>query len=218
LEKKRSIQERTNEREGKMRFIKYVMLGVVALMAGCASTPMEKLTAAPPKPAADQAQVVFMRDSFLGQAIQASVFDVTTPSTQFIGVVTNKTKVAYATTAGKHTFMVVSEAADFLEADLTAGKTYYAMVIPRMGAWKARFSLWPVAKDPSAKYSLQSKDFPSWLADTTWVANSPASKAWYEANKASVESKQKEYWAVWQKKSPEDIKERTLQPGDGQVM
>ena len=34
-------------------------------------------------------------------------------------------------------FSVVGEAADFLEADLAAGKTYYIQVAPRMGAWKA---------------------------------------------------------------------------------
>jgi hypothetical protein len=198
-----------------MRITPLLALLGTLLLTGCSSMmkPAENPTVQPSPQ--DGAQVVFMRSAFMAKAIDASVYDVTGGKTQFIGILSNGTKVAYPTSAGRHTFMVVSEAADFLEADLAPGKTYYSMVIPRMGMWKARFSLWPVARDPKAEYSTQSSDFKDWIADTRLVTNSPKSLGWFDSNKASVESKRVEYWPVWQKKSPADVELRTLHQADG---
>lgn len=196
-------------------FYIFTLLGTL-LLAGCASNPMAPVADQTlPPAAADSAQVVFMRDAYTGKAIVSSLYDVTDGKTRFIGVMANGTKIAYPTTPGKHTFMVVSEAADFMEADLVAGKTYYALVTPRMGLWKARFSLWPISNDPEAAHSLKSKDFKGWVEDTDLVTNSPKSLAWYERVKASVEKKRASYWPVWQEKSAEAVAERTLKPTDG---
>lgn len=111
--------------------------------------------------------------------------------------------------------MVVSEAADFLEADFLPGRTYYSIVTPRMGAWKARFSLWPIRNDGSSEYNTGSADFTKWVNSTKLVHNTKESEAWYANNKASVKSKQLEYWPVWQQKTPEDLARRTLNPDDG---
>ena len=196
-------------------FYIFTLLGTL-LLAGCASNPMDPVadqTVQPPAPG--MSQVVFMRDAYTGKAIVSSLYDVTDGKTQFIGVMANGTKIAHPTTPGKHTYMVVSEAADFMEADLVAGKTYYALVTPRMGLWKARFSLWPISNDPEASHSLKSKNFKEWVEDTEMVTNSPKSLAWYERVKASVEKKRAEYWPVWQEKSADAVAERTLKPTDG---
>ena len=196
-------------------FYIFTLLGTL-LLAGCASNPMAPVADQTlPPAAADSAQVVFMRDAYTGKTIVSSLYDVTDGKTRFIGVMANGTKIAYPTTPGKHTFMVVSEAADFMEADLVAGKTYYALVTPRMGLWKARFSLWPISNDPEAAHSLKSKNFKGWVEDTDLVTNSPKSLAWYERVKASVEKKRASYWPVWQEKSAEAVAERTLKPTDG---
>ena len=196
-------------------FYIFTLLGTL-LLAGCASNPMDPVadqTVQPPAPG--MSQVVFMRDAYTGKAIVSSLYDVTDGKTQFIGVMANGTKIAHPATPGKHTYMVVSEAADFMEADLVAGKTYYALVTPRMGLWKARFSLWPISNDPEASHSLKSKNFKEWVEDTEMVTNSPKSLAWYERVKASVEKKRAEYWPVWQEKSADAVAERTLKPTDG---
>jgi len=186
------------------------------LVVGCASNPMQ---VAPDQtidePPADKAQVVFLRSSFVGSAISASLYEVTGGKTEFIGVINNGTKVVHETTPGKQTFMVVSEAADFLEAELEGGKTYHAIVTPRMGAWKARFSLWPIRKGSDGRFNTESDDFNSWMENTDLMVNTPESRQWFENNKASVMSKQKEYWEVWQEKSDADLAERTLRPDDG---
>jgi hypothetical protein len=159
--------------------------------------------------------VVFMRSSFVGAAIKTSIYEVTNGETKFIGIMKNKTKINYETTPGKHTFMVVSEAADFMEADLMAGKTYYSMVTPRTGAWKARFSMIPVRNDGTTKFNTNSEKFEKWKTKTKVVLMSEKSKAWYEKHKNSVEDKRVKYWGKWMQKSAEDISARTLNAGDG---
>ena len=55
--------------------------------------------------------------------IKASIYEVTGEETKFIGILKNKSKIIYKSNPGKHTFMGVSEAADFMEANIVEGKT-----------------------------------------------------------------------------------------------
>ena len=193
-----------------------LLLIAITLLAGCASNPM---VVAPQqellKPQNNESQVVFMRSSFVGSAISASLYEVTNGDIEFIGVIVNGTKVSYKTTPGKHVFMVVSEAADFMEADLSSGKNYYSIATPRMGAWAARFSLWPIKNDPNADFHTDMPQFDGWLKNTKLVENTDKSLAWYEANKETVRQKYEKYWPVWKTKSEADLLKRTLMPEDG---
>lgn len=199
-----------------MRITCLLTLVGTLLLTGCSSIMQPVDNPAIQASPDDRAQVVFMRSAFTGKAIDASLYDVTDGKTQFVGILSNDTKIAYPVAPGHRVFMVVSEAADFLEAELVAGKTYYALITPRMGMWKARFSLWPVSRDPEAEYSWQSSDFKDWISDTQLVTNSPKSLSWFQQHKSDVEAKRVEYWPVWQKKSPADLAERTLKASDGQ--
>ncbi len=199
-----------------MKIRALILITIVFLVSGCAST---KMMDAPEQqlvtPSADKAQVVFFRSSFVGSAIQASLFDATGGGAEFIGILSNGKKLAYEVDPGKHVFMVVSEAADFLEAELVGGKTYYAVVTPRMGAWRARFSLYPVRNGGPGEFQIDSDDFREWMSETVFTQNTPESYAWAEESAASVAERQREYWAVWQEKTPEALAERTLNPDDG---
>ncbi len=197
----------------------HVAVAVIVFMlfgSGCASDPM---LATPSQevdtPAPREAQIVFMRYSFVGSAINASLYDVSEEGTEFLGILSNAKKIAYKTTPGKHTFMVVSEAADFMEANLLPGKTYYSIVTPRMGAWKARFSLWPIRNDADSRYNVYSEEFKKWQDETILMTNTKEAHNWYESNKGSVQTKKLKYWPVWEKKSPAALSERTLNPEDG---
>lgn len=196
---------------------KLVALLVAALFAtGCASN---KMIDAPEqeliKPPTDKAQIIFLRSSFVGSAIQSVIYDATDGGTEFIGILSNGKMLSYTVDPGKHLFMVVSEAADFMEANLVGGKTYYAIVTPRMGAWKARFSMSPVRNGGAGEYQYDSSDFRGWIADAEFSQNTPESYAWAKENHASVQQKQAEYWEVWQQKSAADLAERTMNPDDG---
>lgn len=63
--------------------------------------------------------------------------------------------------------MVVSEAADFMDAELETGKTYYALVTPRLGVWKARFSLRPMTA-----VELDGQQLREWLDACERIENS----------------------------------------------
>lgn len=199
-----------------MKTVTWLAVLSFLLLSGCATSPM---TIAPdqvlPPVQSDESQVVFMRTSHFGGAISASLFDVSEAETKFIGISAVGTKIAVKTSPGEHMFMVVSEAADFMKAILEAGKTYYVLVTPRVGAWKARFSLWPFSSDPEAKFKNSGDQFEKWVDDTKLLLQSEKSLGWYEQNKASVEQKKAKYLPVWEQKASEDLGLRTLNPEDG---
>jgi hypothetical protein len=168
-----------------------------------------------PKPDADKALVVFLRPSAYGGGVSASVYDAPDGSTEFIGLVQHGNKLAYQATPGQHRFMVIAENADFVDATLEAGKTYYVLVSPRMGMWKARFSLLPIHNTPTGDESLQSAEFKKWMAKTSFVETTDSNRTWYENNKASVESKKADYLVKWNRMLPEDKKLLTLFAEDG---
>lgn len=168
-----------------------------------------------PKPAEGKAMVVFMRSSFVGSMIASSVYDAPDSGDTFLGVVNNKDKLAVQLDPGQHRFMVIAENADFLDATLEAGKIYYVLVSPRPGAWKARFSLFPIHNKADAEHSLQGEGFKKWMAATTYTEKTPAADAWYVENKASVDEKKADYLVKWNKMAPEDRAELVLHAEDG---
>jgi hypothetical protein len=183
---------------------------VSLLLAGCAgsSSMMRDVPAdqSDYAPEPGQALVVFMRPSGLGFAIQSVVFDATPEEPKLVGIVSAKTKIAYQVDPGEHRFMVVSESADFMDATLSEGKTYYALVTPRIGVWRARFSLHPVRKN-----EIGEKEFNEWIKDTRWVENTEQSDAWARDNMPSVREKQAENITEWLNKPDKPI----LYPQDG---
>ncbi|HSC93943.1 MAG TPA: hypothetical protein VLC73_03160 [Burkholderiales bacterium] len=177
------------------------VIALAALMSGCAGT-ISNMREVPPgsaitAPEPGKAVVVFTRTSGFGAAIQSSVFEVRNNRPALIGILAAKTKVAYKAEPGNYLFMVLGENADFLIADLQPDKTYYVDVVPRMGLWKARFSL-----EPKRRLDLDTPDFKSSLDECRWVEKTPASDNWALQNMASIQSKRADYYPDWQQKPP----------------
>jgi hypothetical protein len=159
-------------------------------------------------PAPNEAVIVFVRPSGMGYAVQSSVFEIAdNRPAMLVGIVAAKKKLAYRTTPGPHTFMIIGESADFMGADLQPGKVYHALATVRMGVWKARFSLQPV-------HVADRGQLGEWLADSTWVETSPESLQWAQENAQDIEQKRAEYWPKWLEKQPFD--RPVLLPQDGQ--
>lgn len=198
-----------------MKVLKMVVVLSFLFLQGCASSLMKpadgRALVAPP---GENSRVVFLRPSSFGGAIQAALFDISGEETRFIGVSSTGTQVVHDVAPGRHRFMVVSEAADFMEADLAPGRTYYAVVTPRMGAWKARFSLWPIKTASENEFNWQNADVAKWIANAKHVENTPQGEAWFKDNRASIAKKQADYLVVWNKKSASDLAQRTLAPED----
>ncbi len=169
----------------------------LVLMTGCSSKHMQPVSMSDQAITEDKSKavVIFMRPSSFAGAIQSSVFNVSTPKNEFVGIVSTDTKIAYQTTPGKKLFMVVGEAADFMGAELEAGKTYYALVTPRVGWWKARFSLKPIHRG-----ELNSEDFIKWKSECQFVKPLPSAHLWARENAANIQTKRVEYYQDWMQK------------------
>lgn len=201
---------------------KWMLTALLAIMLvpACALAKSNKLM----QPAAEQkapavedgkAMVVIMRPSYYGGAIASSVYDVTDGDIRFIGVLGPKDKIAYQAAPGPRRFMVVAENADFMDATLEPGETYYAVVRARPGVWKARFSLIPIRAASSDQYNLQHPEFKEWVAASEWVESTPRATAWFEENRPSVQEKYKGYLVKWDAMLPADKAELTMGPEDG---
>ena len=170
----------------------------------------------PPAVEAGKAMLVIMRPSFYGGAIAASVYDITGGQTRLIGVLGPKDKIAYPVDAGAHRFMVVAENADFMEATLDAGKTYYAVVRARPGVWKARVSLLPIRATSADQYNVQGAEFKEWNDKSEWVERTERADAWFAEHGASIEEKKRDYLEKWDRMAANDKAELILHAEDGQ--
>lgn len=174
-----------------------------------AAQSLTPVSTAPAAIAGPDVKIVFVRPSyFVGDPIPASVFDVTDSGpAKFVGTLTRKTRVEYSVKPGLHTFMIVSEAADFMQAQIVSGKTYYALITPRPGAWKARFSLVPVRQNEQRVQK--------WEEEIPLVTPNSRSLAWAKQNASSVEKKRDRYWPEWKTKPEEQRLSQTLNEEDG---
>jgi hypothetical protein len=171
-------------------------LALIALLGACASAHMTEVPEGQwvTKPTPDKALIYFIRPTSFGGAIQATIFDDDT----YIGTVSANTHVAYMAAPGPHMFMIVGENADFMQANLNAGKTYYARVQPRMGVWKARFSLVPQNGQSSAE------EIDHWLHSTREVRPNEQGLQWAQENAASIKGKKASYLPKWEEKPEAD--------------
>ena len=198
----------------KKCFSSYLAMILLALMlSGCAgtvkhmrTTPLDKIVTVPGQ---GKSMIVFLRPSGIGYAVQSSVFEIVKDEPTLVGIVAAKKKVSYQLEPGEHLFMVIGENADFMSTKLEANRTYYAIVSPRMGWWKARFSLKPMHAD-----SLNSSQLAKWLTGCEWVEKIPGSDQWASNNMPSIKSKYHEYYTVWMSKSWSDRPKLQIQDGN----
>lgn len=151
-----------------------LLLTFIALvLCSCAGTSRYMVASEPVmKPAEGKALVYVFRPSGIGFAINFQIWD----GERFIGLSQAKTYFQYMADPGKHTFLAIAENKAFIEADLEAGKEYYIVTNPRMGAWKARVSFEPV-KTGMAEWS----QVPEWKRGLTNVVPVETEvKAWQD--------------------------------------
>jgi hypothetical protein len=156
-------------------------------------------------------RVASARGGLVMNAVAASIFDVTDEGRpKVVGTLRGSSKVAYPVKPGRYTFMVISEAADFMLVDVIGGKTYYAMVMQRTGVIKARFSFRPVRGT-----EVGGKQFTSWDNRAQLVEITPDQVAWAENNAAEIADKRARYWPEWSAKSQAERNSQTLRAEDG---
>ena len=171
---------------------------IISILTGCSGKVSnmqianlgEKITL----PKKGNAKIVFLRPSTMGYAVQSSVFKIEDNNPKIVGIVAAKKKMSYDLVPGDYIFMVVGESADFMYAEVEANKTYYASITPRMGMWKARFSLEAISTE---KYN---DDFKKSLEDSELVVPNQSTLQWAQNNQESIQSKYLEYYKKWMSK------------------
>lgn len=174
----------------------WLLLLLATVSLGCARTdlmdyrPKEGFDVEAPRPG--KALVIFLRPGAGGRLIEnmisSTVFDDQDP----VAILMGDTYAAYQTTPGKHRFMVLGEAADFMDADLDAGKVYCAMIVRRFGVWRTRFSLKPVTPHDPEWQSVR-----EWIDDARLVTLNAAGRSWAQANAQSIREKHDAYLKEW---------------------
>ena len=173
--------------------------------AAASFTPVAAPGAAATMAADASSKVVFMRVSKQSSSVNAMLFDVSEPGApKYIGTVNSATKLSYSLSPGLYTFMAVGETAEFMQATVVGGKTYYALVIPRANA--TRFALEPVRQ-----HEIGGKEFTSWDRSTKMAGST--SQQSYNASDAA--DKRQKYWPEWSRKPESQRAELTLNAEDG---
>ena len=168
-------------------------------------TPVAAPVAAATMAADASSKVVFMRVSKQSSSVNALLFDVSEPGApKYIGAINSASKLSYSLSPGLYTFMAVGETAEFMQATVIGGKTYYALVIPRANA--TRFALEPVRQ-----HEIGGKEFTSWDRATKVASNASAQS--YNASDAA--EKRQRYWPEWSRKPESQRAELTLNAEDG---
>ena len=204
-----------------MKLQAFVVACMLAL-TGCATGPTQPqqllyaasdvTTLAPPP--ADQAQVVFVMPKNLfvtGMAVE--LYDVNASGNTLLAMVPSFGKTVQLVAPGRHQFMTHFGQAGthIMDADLVAGKRYYVLMRFIYGGG---FQLRPIRASGPSDYAVTNTNFPSWLSTTHFVTKTPAADTWYATNKAGVMKDQAAALAVWNKKSPEQRAELTLNAND----
>jgi len=136
------------------------------------------------------------------------VFELTPTEDKLVGILSERTKVAYVTSPGEHTFMALGYRANFLKARLDGGKTYYVLLKPYLEAVKPDYTLMPVkGKD------LAADRFKKSVEDCAYVENTPSSHDWAQHNAKSIEAKKRISLPKWEHLP--DAEKAALAPEDG---
>ena len=184
----------------------------LALLNGCGGRMSKYMRLAPPgtdfRPGDHQAVVIFLRPPADYPGHYSTVIELTPMEDKLVGILSERTKVAYVTSPGEHTFMTLGYRANFLKARLDAGKTYYVLLKPYLEAVKPDYTLMPVkGKDLAADRFKRS------VEDCAYVENTPSSYDWAQHNAKSIEAKKRISWPKWERMP--DAARPALAPEDG---
>lgn len=187
---------------------------LLAVLSGCASGLMKEVGSQEIRaPAPDKVTVVFMRTSFVSSAIGAELFEVVDGKLNFIGALPKGNKIVYETTPGNKVFMAYGTAADFMLGNLTAGRTYYSIVRPNWGT--GGMIPTPIRADGTSEFHTKSPDFAGWVTGTKLIAPTAEANDWFAKERDRYQDIYGRYWETFQRKSPSEKAERTLNPADG---
>jgi hypothetical protein len=159
---------------------------------------------------AGQSQIVFVHNSHLDDR-PTFLYETTSGSPKFLGMITNKRKFVLDLPPGDHVFMMGNlPLCDFLQASVMPDNRYYVVAIAR---FPDGMTLRPVRHQGDG-YLYGSQNFMNLLTDATIAGRTPE-----KIMKEEMKNAEKFYpakWAQWQTKTPEQKAVLTLLPADAE--
>lgn len=190
------------------------LTGLLAVaLFGCAGQP---------QPTASDAVIVFILPGMTsnsgayqpsyGATPSVSLHDVSTPERKIVGILGIGQKLAYRVPPGKHEFLLLNKGStDFMEANVGAGKTYYAVVqLLTESGYDQRYGFRPVRPG-----DFENGLFARWETNVSLVDRTEAWQRWGEANRQSTETRLRASRPAWQKQGAAERRLKTLQASDG---
>jgi len=110
--------------------------------------------------------------------------------------------------------MAHGAASDFMLGNLQGGKIYYSIVRPNWGT--GGMAPTPIRAKGTDESSMSSPDFAGWVAGTTLIVpKENEAKEWFSKEKRPLSAALYRILGRFQRKTPEEKAERTLNPEDG---
>ncbi len=174
-----------------------------------------------------QSDIVFVRTSLVASAVVAHLYKISNEVPEYVATMPNNTKFEYPLSPGRHTFMIVSaDSVDFVRVDASAQRTYYSLVEPHMGVWKPSFSIKPVKLNgvdvvinsgdfnESAEGASYAEEVKTKLDGAKWIVASDQTPPEIDG---SIDTRYREAWNEWLKKSTKEQDAKTLNAIDGVI-
>lgn len=182
-----------------------------ALLTGCSASSDYMREVAHPQPPTGNPQaatVVFIRPSSFASSLATTILD---GRGRFLGDALPSSYFVVQMPPGEHLFISWAENTASLKANLAPGLVYYVEVAPTMGAFSARVHLRAVK--PSTENWAE---LPEWLEESTqYEPDEAAGQAYLTSRQEDVTERIRRGNEILTEYDPEEMAERTLNPGDG---
>lgn len=195
-----------------------ILLGaVVVVLSGCGTPQLPMYDVAPTivlsAPPADMAQVIFIAPKNMTAAISGTtIHDIGANGRTMLAVLGSQQQSIQLVKPGHHVFMAnLLKNSHIMEANVQAGKRYY--VVLRM-IYGNGYQLRPARVNGPAEFSPTGPKFASWVSGSPFIEKKRDTADWLELNKKHLDEQYATAWDVWQKKSPEQRAELTLNRED----
>lgn len=195
-----------------------ILLGAAVLvLSGCGTPPTPMYDVAPAMvlsaPPADMAQVIFVAPKNITAGISGTtIHDVGPNGRTMLAVLGSQQQSIQLVKPGHHVFMSnLLKNSHIMEANVEAGKRYY--VVLRM-IYASGYQLRPARVNGPIEFSPTGPKFASWMAGAPYIEKKRDTAEWSALNKNHLDEQYATAWGVWQKKSPEQRAELTLNPED----
>jgi hypothetical protein len=195
-----------------------ILLGAVVVVLSACATPQAPMYDVAPgmvlsAPPADMAQVIFIAPKNMTAAISgATIHDIGANGRTMLAVMGSQQQSIQLVKPGHHVFMTnLFKHSHIMEANVEAGKRYYVVLRQLYGQG---YQLRPARVNGPLEFSPTGPKFANWVSGSPFIEQKRDTAEWSALNKSHLDEQYAIAWGVWQKKSPEQRAELTLNASD----